>query len=178
MTGFGGRLLQLGGDLVGGAVGERAADVGWAAEWMRAGVRGSTRDKALAQAVDEMKPYFHQCQRCGQWVCAEVCWNTERGLCVSCAPKLAEEIAGLQASAQINQLNQKIQNQDWTRDVNYRDQATGACPSCGQDSGGGKFCNNCGTPLAAADSGQKFCGNCGTALTGSKFCGECGTTAG
>src|SRR6266581_7724317 len=69
VTGFGGRLLRLGGDLVGGAVGERAQQLGWDAEWMRDGVRGSTRDKALARAVEEMKPFFHQCHRCGQWVC-------------------------------------------------------------------------------------------------------------
>lgn len=29
VTGFGGRLLRLGGDLVGGAVGERAQQLGW-----------------------------------------------------------------------------------------------------------------------------------------------------
>ena len=134
VTGFGGRLLRLGGDLVGGTVGERAQQVGWDAEWMRAGVRGSTRDKALARAVEEMKPFFHQCHRCGQWVCEQVCWNG--------------------------------------------DQATGLCPACGQESGGGKFCQGCGHALAAAPSAQKFCSNCGTALTGARFCGECGTPAG
>ena len=109
VTGFGGRLLRLGGDVVGGTIGERASQLGWDAEFMRSTVRGSTRDKALAKAVDEMKPHFHQCNRCGQWVCGQVCWNTERGLCVTCAPKLDQEIAGMQAAAQVNQLNQKIQ---------------------------------------------------------------------
>jgi hypothetical protein len=178
VTGFGGRMLRLGGDMVGGVVGERASQLGWDAEFMRSTVRGSTRDKALAKAVEEMKPYFHQCNRCGQWVCGQVCWNDERGLCVTCAPKLSQEIAGMQAAAQINQLNQKIQGQDWTQDINYRDQGTGMCPSCGQDSGGGKFCQGCGTALAAAQSAKKFCANCGTPLNGSKFCGECGTAAG
>jgi predicted amidophosphoribosyltransferase len=84
----------------------------------------------------------------------------------------------MQAAAQINQLNQKIQSQDWTQDINYRDQGTGMCPSCGQDSGGGKFCQSCGTALASAQSARKFCPNCGTALNGAKFCGECGTAAG
>jgi hypothetical protein len=83
-----------------------------------------------------------------------------------------QEIAGMQAAAQVNQLNQKIQSQDWTRDINYRDQATGLCPSCGQDSGGGKFCQGCGHPMAAAQAAQKFCGHCGTPLTGARFCGE------
>jgi hypothetical protein len=145
---------------------------------MRDGVRGSTRDKALAHAVEEMKPFFHQCHRCGQWVCEQVCWNGPKGLCVTCAPKLDQEIAGMQAAAQVNQLNQKIQAQDWTKDINYRDQGTGLCPNCGQESGGGKFCQGCGHGLAAAPAAQKFCGNCGSALTGARFCSECGTPAG
>ena len=177
-AGFGGKLLRMGGDMLGGQLGERASQLGWDAQYLRDSARGSTRDKALAKAVDEMKPYFKQCHRCGQWVCGQVCWNDERGLCVGCAPKLDQEIAGLQAAAQISQLNEKIQGQDWTQGVNYRDQGTGLCPSCGQESGGGKFCQSCGGVLAAADSAKKFCGNCGSQLTGAKFCGECGTPAG
>ena len=144
---------------------------------MRDGIRGSTRDKALAKAVDEMKPHFDQCHRCGQWVCEKICWNGERGLCTTCAPKLDQEIAGMQASAQINQLNEKIQQVDWTKDINYRDTATGACPNCQQESGAGKFCQNCGHGLAAAQAVSKFCGSCGTTLNGARFCGECGTPA-
>ena len=55
---------------------------------------------------------------------------------------------------------------------------TFVCPSCGQESGGGKFCQGCGHALAAAQAAQKFCGNCGTPLSGARFCGECGTPAG
>ncbi|MGH3210558.1 MAG: hypothetical protein ACRDNO_22665 [Trebonia sp.] len=79
VTGFGGRLLRLGGDVIGGQIGEQASKLGWDAEFMRDTVRGSTRDKALAKAVEQMKPYFKQCHNCGQWVCDQVCWNTERG---------------------------------------------------------------------------------------------------
>ena len=93
VTGFGGRLLRLGGDMLGGQLGERASQLGWDAEFMRDTVRGSTRDKALAKAVEEMQPYFKQCHNCGQWVCDQICWNTERGLCVSCAPKLDQAMA-------------------------------------------------------------------------------------
>ena len=35
VTGFGGRLLRLGGDLVGGAVGEKAQQLSWDAECVR-----------------------------------------------------------------------------------------------------------------------------------------------
>ena len=146
VTGFGGRMLRLGGDMIGGAVGEKASRLGWDAEFMRDTVRGSTRDKALKKAVDDMQPYFKQCHRCGQWVCDQVCWNNERGLCTTCAPRLDQEIAGMQAQAQVEQLHEKIQNVDWTKDVNYRDQAVGRCSGCGQETGGGKFCQHCGTP--------------------------------
>ena len=87
-------------------------------------------------------------------------------------------MAQMQAQAQLDQLHTKIQSQDWTKDINYRDQATGMCPSCGNESGAGKFCQACGHPLAAAQSAKKFCGNCGSDLNGARFCGECGTPAG
>jgi hypothetical protein len=177
VTGFGGRLMRIGGDLLGGSVGEKASQIGWDAEWMRDGDRGSTRDKHLEAAAKEMASYFDQCLRCGQWVCKKVCWNTERGLCTNCAPKLDQEIAGMQAQAQIEQLHDKIQQVDWTRDTNYRDEAVGKCPSCAQETGGGKFCQHCGTALAAAPAAtKKFCGNCGSKLEGAPaFCAECGT---
>jgi hypothetical protein len=173
VTGFGGRLLRMGGDVVGGGLGDKARDLGWDAEWMRDGVRGRTRDKSLAKAVEEMKPHFHQCHRCGQWVCGEICWNDERGLCTTCAPRLAQEIAGMQAAAQVQQLNQKIQQADWTADVNVTDIGTGMCPSCNSESGGGKYCQHCGSALAAATP-DRHCTNCGSVLGESLFCGGCG----
>ncbi len=49
------------------------------------------------------------------------------------------------------------------------------CGGCQKQVPPGKFCAECGTPLAAA--GPKFCANCGTEL-GGKFCSSCGTPAG
>jgi class 3 adenylate cyclase/tetratricopeptide (TPR) repeat protein len=48
------------------------------------------------------------------------------------------------------------------------------CPSCGsENASGAKFCNECGTPLAAG------CPSCGaTNRPGAKFCSECGTALG
>jgi hypothetical protein len=178
VTGFGGRLLRMGGDLIGGELGNKAAQLGWDAQWMRDGTRGSTRDKALAKAAEEMQSHFEQCHRCGQWVCEPVCWNRDRGVCTTCAPRLDQEIAGMQAAAQVNQLNEKIQQVDWTTGVNYRDEAVARCPSCHGETGGGKFCQHCGTALAAAPvATKKFCTNCGTqAGPGAMFCAECGTS--
>jgi len=173
VTGFGGRLLQMGGDLIGGPVGGKASEFGFDAQWMRDGIRGSTRDKALAKAAAEVQHRFEQCHRCGQWVCKDVCWNAGRGLCASCAPKLDQEVAGLQAAAQVDQLNEKIQQADWTRTVDHRDRHAVRCPACDGDTGGGKFCQHCGTPLV-----DRACGRCGTTMAPqASFCTECGQVA-
>jgi len=50
------------------------------------------------------------------------------------------------------------------------------CAKCGKVVAPGKFCAECGAPLA---TGPKFCANCGTKLAdGAKFCPECGTKMG
>ena len=47
------------------------------------------------------------------------------------------------------------------------------CPGCKKLVAPGKFCAECGQPLA---QGPKFCSNCGAKLEeGAKFCPECGT---
>jgi hypothetical protein len=177
--GFGGRLAAMAGGAIGGEGGGRLESMGWNAEWLRDGVRGSTHDKKLAEAVEDVRPYFTQCHRCGQWVCKDVCWNEQRGLCVGCAPKLDQEIAGMQAEAQRRQLEEKIQQQDFISTINVVDERTGLCPGCGGETGGGKFCQHCGTALSAAPAPtKKFCGNCGTQLGAGAFCAECGTPVG
>jgi hypothetical protein len=176
VTGFGGRLLRMGGDLVGGEWGRRASELGWDSMWMRDGVRGSAWDKALQSAVEEMRPHFSQCHRCGQWVCDQICWNGDRGVCTGCAPKLDQEIAGMQARAQQDQLRDKIQQVDWTNGVAHSHQVTARCPSCQNDTGGGKYCQHCGTPLAAAAEADVFCAQCGTRLAPTAlFCTGCGS---
>jgi len=52
--------------------------------------------------------------------------------------------------------------------------AKGRCPNCGHKNPEGvKFCQECGTPLAAA--GPKHCTSCGAELSpGVRFCGSCG----
>jgi hypothetical protein len=176
VTGFGGRLLRMGGDLVGGEWGRRASELGWDSMWMRDGVRGSAWDKALQSAVEEMRPHFSQCHRCGQWVCDQICWNGDRGVCTGCAPKLDQEIAGMQARAQQDQLRDKIQQVDWTNGVAHTHQVTARCPSCRNDTGGGKYCQHCGTPLAAAAEADVFCAQCGTRLAPTAlFCTGCGS---
>jgi hypothetical protein len=177
VTGFGGKLLRMGGDLIGGEWGRKASELGYDSMWMRDGNRGPAWDKALQNAVEEVQPHFAQCHRCGEWVCDRVCWNSERGVCVNCAPKLDQEIAGIQARAQVEQLNDKIRQVDWTQGTTYGQPAVGRCPSCANESGGGKYCQHCGTPLAAAPEANRFCGQCGTKVNqGAMFCTGCGSS--
>jgi membrane protease subunit (stomatin/prohibitin family) len=54
--------------------------------------------------------------------------------------------------------------------------ATVTCGKCNAKQPGGKFCADCGNPLAQA---KKFCTGCGQELMGAaKFCANCGTAAG
>src|SRR2546430_17732808 len=66
VTGFGGRLLKLGGDLLGGEVGQKASQFGWDAAWLRDGNPGPTRDKALGKAATARRGHFQQWHRSGQ----------------------------------------------------------------------------------------------------------------
>jgi membrane protease subunit (stomatin/prohibitin family) len=54
--------------------------------------------------------------------------------------------------------------------------ASVTCPKCSKTVAPGKFCAECGSPLAAA--GPKFCSGCGTQLAGgAKFCSGCGAAS-
>ena len=49
------------------------------------------------------------------------------------------------------------------------------CTKCGGMNAGGKFCSNCGGPLAPPQPQGGFCSNCGNQLAaGAKFCANCG----
>jgi len=160
-------LLRGAGQLLGGFLGTAGAN---SYEIQRA-VGGKEHDMAFRDAVEEARPFFKQCSRCGSWVCPENCWNQERGLCESCAPNLAEEAAAAQASAVKQQVWQKAQSTDLVADVDLTSKAVAYCPKCGARSQGGKFCQDCGAPFSAT----KDCPKCGTKIEGQpKFCPECG----
>ncbi|MGD9495373.1 MAG: zinc ribbon domain-containing protein [Armatimonadota bacterium] len=133
-------------------------------------VGGPAHDNALRAAVAEVRPHFHQCSRCGEWVCDE-CWNARVGLCEQCAPDTQEELAAMQQEARLGQLRERVAETDYASQINVRDEAVVVCPHCGAKSEGGKFCNECGKPLAAALE----CPKCGSRNPpGAKFCSECG----
>jgi hypothetical protein len=153
-------------------------------------VGGTAHDHALEAAVNECKQQFHQCTRCGKWVCPEICWNSPANLCKGCAPRFEEEMAAGQAEAKAraarSQLQSKANEVDYTAGVDMRGvvaappmpavqaRASGGthCTGCGALLGTGKFCQQCGTPRpVVAPAACK----CGAAITaGTKFCGDCG----
>lgn len=167
ITGVAGGLLKAAGDLFGGVFG-RASDSAY--EIQRA-VGGKAHDDALQKAIEEGKLHFKQCSRCGKWVCPEVCWNRERGLCEECAPDEGETIAAAQAQAKAEQIFEKARSTNLVQDIDIRKKATAQCPQCGAKTKSGKFCPECGASLMATIK----CGGCGAENEpGAQFCPECG----
>jgi hypothetical protein len=153
--------------LLGGIFG-RAAHTADSLQQMAAGPQ---HDSALKEAVDEIRPLFKQCTRCGQWVCEPVCWNKKAGLCETCAPDLDEEIAAAQAQTAKEQAMEKAKSADFLGQRDLAQVVAVNCPKCGAKTQGGKFCPECGNPMTT----KKKCANCGTEAEGSpKFCPECG----
>ncbi len=160
-------LLRGAGSMFGGMLGNAA----YGADQLRDLVQGPAHDKALQEAVEEIRPLFTQCKRCGNWVCEEICFNKERGLCVDCAPMVQREVASMQAKITIDQANVKLQNMDLTEGIDLKSTAVLICPACGAENDGGKFCGECGASLLP----KTECPKCGTTFkAGTKFCPECG----
>jgi len=168
-------LLQAAGSLFGGVLG----NVGQTAYQVQRSIGGPAHDAALKKAVEEGKTHFHQCKRCAKWVCPEVCWNSEVGLCHACAPDAQTEIASQQALATAEQIQTKTHLENYTANLDFKTVhrvAVTACPKCGSAlAEGAKFCGECGTAVAAAP--KPFCVGCGTELHGAKFCPQCGKPA-
>ena len=191
---------------LGGLLGGVAGDLGWALE------RGSDavsskfsndspqwrkeHETAFDKAQAEVKPMFKRCPACSKWVCAD-CFNEDEGLCIECAPREASYVARAKSRAMQRNIDEAAETATvWKGKIESR---TTVCPSCGNPSGSGKFCNHCGAPLAlnkcpncgaSVAQGLKFCGECGSPMQqksgkcpscgfenapGMKFCGECGT---
>jgi hypothetical protein len=172
-------LLKAAGSIFGGTLGR----AGYGADHVKDALRGSGWDDAFQEAIDEIRPKFHQCSRCGRWVCPEICWNESRGLCEDCAPDLQEAAAAVQAQVAVDQIGEKARQHDQTGglDMSAPQRAPGgaACPACkAQLQAGAKFCPECGAKAAApAAAARAFCSECGAKLGGAKFCSECGTAA-
>jgi len=165
-------FLKAAGSFFGGAV-SRAA---YAGNHVKDALRGKAWDDAYAESVEEAKGHFKKCTRCGHWVCPQSCWNESRNMCEGCAPNLAEEAAHIQSKVAVEQAWDKARKVDQVESLDmkaHRTAAASACPHCNARVEGGKFCSECGKPLAAA---KVHCTQCGTELKPTaRFCGDCGT---
>ena len=166
-VGMAGSVLRTASNIFGGFFGS----VGSSTYEIERAVQGPGHDRAFRECVDEAKPHFRQCPKCTHWVCVTSCWNAQRMLCYECAPDIATEMASAQVQATVEQMRQKLEEQDLTKGFNLTAEATALCPSCGARTEGSKFCPECGKPLRPKNE----CGRCGTQVTaGVKFCPECG----
>lgn len=158
--------------LLGGVLGQAAdavdglAEAGW----------GKGRDRAFAESIEAAKGHFHRCAKCHQYVCA-VCWNTGKGLCLSCAPSAEVEIEAARAQGEVYGAGEKAVNEGIQRgkkmDVKRDRQLV--CPECDARTNGAKFCPECGAKLAV----KSDCPSCHAEITpGAKFCPECGERLG
>lgn len=153
---------NLFGGLFGGAsdLAQKAHSVTWE----------KSHDSAFAAAVEEARPHFHKCKRCGTWV-DDDCWNGPRSLCKTCAPDMAEEMSAIQMQATVQKAHEVAYENVDVDGRQFKQTLVGGCPHCGAQVQGGKFCPECGQALAA----KKFCVGCGTEIAaGVKFCPECG----
>jgi len=125
-------------------------------------------EEAFERAQNEAKGYFHRCPKCTKWVC-ESDWNEQEGLCVKDAPRVSVEVAAAKAKATEEQIWEKAAaTQLFTGEIESKQTI---CPQCGKPAGEGKFCTNCGAPLALIK-----CPKCAAQNpAGTNFCGECGT---
>jgi len=170
--GVAGSLLRGAGNMLGGIFGQAASG---AYEVQRA-VGGAQHDAALRAAVEEVKPLFRKCRRCGNWLCEQTCWNGTAQLCKQCAPIAEEEESSMRAEHVRTQVTNDLFLEENQRMSAKGKQAAAKCPDCGAPTLGKKFCPGCGKKLAAATA---FCGECGAKLSpGTKFCGDCGAKQG
>lgn len=164
--GMAAEALGAAGNMLGGlfapaaALGERAKSATWE----------KAHDVAFQNAVNEARPYFKQCRRCTHWV-DDVCWNGLKGMCKDCAPDLEAEYAAAQTEAAIMQAREKAQEASYVTAEQFNKNIAGGCANCGCDTGNGKFCPECGTPVVRVTN----CTSCGCDTQGGKFCPECGT---
>ena len=164
--------LDAASSLFGGFLNE-AANLG---ERARSATWQQARDKAMVEAIAQVKPNFLQCPHCQRWVCKKNCWNQQRGLCKECAPDLAVEISAQQSVKAVQEIQSSIgvdAEDDKLIGSVGKNKIEASCPNCHAPlASNAKFCPSCGYKLAES----KFCVNCGAKLApGAKFCAECGT---
>ncbi|MDE1177674.1 MAG: zinc ribbon domain-containing protein [Edaphobacter sp.] len=159
VIGAAGGLLQAAGSLFGGLLGS----AGSTAYDIQRAIGGPAHDRALQQAVTEVKQKFRRCQRCGKWVCAEICWNDRAAQCTGCTPKYEQEVISMRTQAQIeatrDQLREKADQTDYVSEIDMnpdaqvRIQPGGQNPQLGAQAGGWQATLGAQQPALAEPAG-------------------------
>ena len=195
VTGFGGRIAALGGGILGGEIGSRVQEVGLLAQWDRSSTRGSTNDKRLLEASEDVAGHFVQCRGCAEWVCRDVCWDDRAGCCTRCVPPPASEPtpglgpSGFGPGPGYGPPPGYGQPQPGFGPPGYGPQSTGGSRRAGSRRATGRGTARrrragsrrgtarrgcrCGTP-GRPSSPAVCCTNCG-ATTAGRFCAQCGS---
>lgn len=113
LLGAAGGLFEAAGSIFGGILGS----AGHSAYDIQRAIGGPAHDRALQQAVTEVKQRFRRCQRCGKWVCADVCWNERVSQCTGCTPKYEQEVVSLRTQAQVQATQEQLREKVAT--INY-----------------------------------------------------------
>ena len=162
---------KMAGAIGGGMLGE----IGSAAESVVESGYGKAHDEALTAAIAQAEKHFHRCARCTHHFCNK-CWNTDKGLCLGCAPSAEVEIEAARASGEVYAAGEKaaLEGIQRGKKMDVKRDRQLVCPQCGAETNGAKFCPECGQPMAV----QRVCTQCAAKIpAGSKFCPECGQKA-
>ncbi|RXH54556.1 zinc ribbon domain-containing protein [Granulicella sibirica] len=190
IVGTAGGLLQAAGSLFGGLLG----NVGNSSYEIQRAIGGPAHDRALQKAVTEVKEKFRRCQRCGNWVCAGVCWNERAAQCTGCTPKYEQEVISMRTQAQIQatqeQLQEKAHGVDYVSGIDMNpdsqvrfDPTSTAPPIAAPVQRGGFLPQSMQTgapavPVASASGGWSDVGAGSAAVApvslGGAVCGACG----
>ena len=165
--GIAGGVLRGAGNILGGIFGRAVAG----SYEIQQAIGGPAHDNALEEAVTEIRPLFIQCKRCGQWVCREICWNAERGLCTNCAPILQRELARQAGRDRRRAGRGEAARARPHRGREPRRAAVVHCPNCGAETARGQVLLGVRRPAGGRRTSARAAG---PSSAGAKFCPECG----
>lgn len=119
-----------------------------------AGSRGA-KEEALREAQNMAASRYHRCESCRGFACDD-CFNTREQSCKNCVDKARY--------GEARQEQEKV--------AAMRESGVSACPNCQTDTGGGRFCPECGFDMAST---HKSCPGCGSMVKRqARFCTDCG----
>jgi len=156
-----------------GALGRSTSEASQAISGMVGAHWGPAKDSAFQKAISEADGHFHRCARCTTHVCGS-CWDAAQGLCLTCAPDTAAEVAAARQRGLNDAATQRAYAVGESRggEVEVEREQQLVCPECRAETHGARFCPSCGHRLAAADA----CASCQAELPpGAAFCPDCGT---